>query len=395
MADRIVVMDAGRIAQVGPPEEVYDRPNSPFVAGFMGAENTLDLEVAPAAGGGRDPAPATRRADPLERRGARRPRDRLFPRRRREARRARRAPRPAPSCCRDGLRTGPIRADIIAMRVAIGDRHFTVTDERYLDLDTASRSALAAGGRCTCSQAPTTREELMRRTLAAALAAARAGVRRPRRSRRSTSSTAGDQNMVDYVKDYLGPKFEKIESGREGARGRHRARRRRLAEDLREARRAAEGAAPRHGTSTSPSSTRRPPARWSNEGLLVPYRDNIADRQARRPATRRRTRSAPTSTATCMPMFHSQIAFAYNPDLVKDAAEDLRRARRVGEEEPEAVRLQRHQGRHVRRRLRVGLGLRPSAATATSSRRARTTPATKASLGQGARRPQGVQHRTS
>ena len=46
MADRIVVMEAGRIAQAGPPKEVYDHPNSPFVASFMGAENTLDLEVA-------------------------------------------------------------------------------------------------------------------------------------------------------------------------------------------------------------------------------------------------------------------------------------------------------------------------------------------------------------
>src|SRR5688500_9444122 len=51
MADRIVVMDSGRIAQAGPPKEVYDRPNSPFVASFMGAENTLDLEVAPAVSG--------------------------------------------------------------------------------------------------------------------------------------------------------------------------------------------------------------------------------------------------------------------------------------------------------------------------------------------------------
>ncbi|MCB8821403.1 ABC transporter ATP-binding protein [Microvirga rosea] len=45
MADRIVVMDAGHIVQVGPPKDVYDRPNSPFVASFMGAENTIDLEV--------------------------------------------------------------------------------------------------------------------------------------------------------------------------------------------------------------------------------------------------------------------------------------------------------------------------------------------------------------
>ncbi|WP_230530031.1 ABC transporter ATP-binding protein [Microvirga roseola] len=47
MADRIVVMDAGRIVQVGTPEEVFDRPNSPFVASFMGAENTIELDVRP------------------------------------------------------------------------------------------------------------------------------------------------------------------------------------------------------------------------------------------------------------------------------------------------------------------------------------------------------------
>ncbi|KXF75098.1 Fe3+/spermidine/putrescine ABC transporter ATP-binding protein [Paramesorhizobium deserti] len=43
MADRIVIMDAGRIAQQGTPEEVYNRPASPFVAAFMGAENVLEL----------------------------------------------------------------------------------------------------------------------------------------------------------------------------------------------------------------------------------------------------------------------------------------------------------------------------------------------------------------
>lgn len=51
MADRIVVMDAGRIAQIGAPKEVYDHPNSPFVASFMGAENTLGLDVRPSGSG--------------------------------------------------------------------------------------------------------------------------------------------------------------------------------------------------------------------------------------------------------------------------------------------------------------------------------------------------------
>jgi len=45
MADRIVVMDQGRIVQAGRPEDVYDRPQCPFMAVFMGADNTIDLEV--------------------------------------------------------------------------------------------------------------------------------------------------------------------------------------------------------------------------------------------------------------------------------------------------------------------------------------------------------------
>jgi len=37
MADRIVVMNAGRIEQAGPPLDLYDRPRNKFVAGFLGS----------------------------------------------------------------------------------------------------------------------------------------------------------------------------------------------------------------------------------------------------------------------------------------------------------------------------------------------------------------------
>jgi multiple sugar transport system ATP-binding protein len=48
MADRIAVMKAGMVEQIGTPQEIYDRPRSMFVADFIGAPpmNLLNLEVA-------------------------------------------------------------------------------------------------------------------------------------------------------------------------------------------------------------------------------------------------------------------------------------------------------------------------------------------------------------
>ena len=45
MSDRIAVMDAGRVLQIGTPQEVYDEPHSRFVAGFVGVSNLLELPV--------------------------------------------------------------------------------------------------------------------------------------------------------------------------------------------------------------------------------------------------------------------------------------------------------------------------------------------------------------
>lgn len=42
MSDRIGVMRAGKIEQIGAPQDVYDRPATAFVARFLGASNLLD-----------------------------------------------------------------------------------------------------------------------------------------------------------------------------------------------------------------------------------------------------------------------------------------------------------------------------------------------------------------
>jgi len=47
-ADRIVVMNQGRVEQMGTPEDLYDRPNSEFVARFIGGTNILTGQAADA-----------------------------------------------------------------------------------------------------------------------------------------------------------------------------------------------------------------------------------------------------------------------------------------------------------------------------------------------------------
>jgi putative spermidine/putrescine transport system ATP-binding protein len=44
LADRIVVMKAGKIEQIGSPEDIYNRPVSSFVADFVGFENIFPIE---------------------------------------------------------------------------------------------------------------------------------------------------------------------------------------------------------------------------------------------------------------------------------------------------------------------------------------------------------------
>jgi spermidine/putrescine transport system ATP-binding protein len=46
MSDRLVVMNEGRIEQLGAPREVYERPRTRFVAGFIGTSNLIEGRVA-------------------------------------------------------------------------------------------------------------------------------------------------------------------------------------------------------------------------------------------------------------------------------------------------------------------------------------------------------------
>jgi putative spermidine/putrescine transport system ATP-binding protein len=44
MSDRIAVFNLGRIEQVGPPAEVYEHPQSEFIAGFVGVSNVIERD---------------------------------------------------------------------------------------------------------------------------------------------------------------------------------------------------------------------------------------------------------------------------------------------------------------------------------------------------------------
>ena len=46
MSDRIAVMNRGRVEQIGGPEDVYERPATTFVAGFIGVSNLMPASVA-------------------------------------------------------------------------------------------------------------------------------------------------------------------------------------------------------------------------------------------------------------------------------------------------------------------------------------------------------------
>ena len=146
------------------------------------------------------------------------------------------------------------------------------------------------------------------------------------------------------------------EPGGEGARGRHRSRRLGVAEDLRKAVGAAEG---RH-RGLGRRRRGRPSAGRGDDGQRkaadgVPQRRRGRQARLARHGEERARRQRRRLRAADVPQ-PDRVRLQPRPREVP--AEVLRGAHRVGEEEPEAVRLQRRQGRHVGRRLRDGLGVR-------------------------------------
>jgi spermidine/putrescine transport system ATP-binding protein len=52
MSDRIAIMNAGRVEQAGPPQAVYEEPETLFVADFLGVSNLIPAEAAGSDGNG-------------------------------------------------------------------------------------------------------------------------------------------------------------------------------------------------------------------------------------------------------------------------------------------------------------------------------------------------------
>lgn len=131
-----------------------------------------------------------------------------------------------------------------------------------------------------------------------------------------TVVTAGDQNMVDYVNDYLGPLFEKQNPGvtvRAVGTGPGDAGSQKIIEKLQ-----AQAKAGTEKWDTDVAVVHEKAAGvLVNDKLLASYRDKIATGKL---ATRTTAKQALGTNVDgyVMPMFHSQTAIAYNPALVKN-----------------------------------------------------------------------------
>jgi ABC-type Fe3+/spermidine/putrescine transport system ATPase subunit len=155
MADRIAIMEAGAIVQLGPPEAVYNRPASPFVAAFMGADNVVGIAVGRgegalqvAAGAHNDattlPLAATPGADGRHLEGA--PGGRVIAHFRSEAARLVRAGEAPPDSLvlRGRISQVSYPGGFYRYAVEVGAQHFMVDDPRRLQTGEAVGICLPA-----------------------------------------------------------------------------------------------------------------------------------------------------------------------------------------------------------------------------------------------------------
>ena len=151
--------------------------------------------------------------------------------------------------------------------------------------------------------------------LAGALGAAFAAGPASAQTQTLNVATAGDQNMVDYVKDYLGPLFEKSHPGVRVVAvgtGPGDAGSQKIYEKL--------DAQKRGGAARSDFDVvvvhQKAAGTMVQEGLLDKYKDKIPTGSL---ATRESASNSLGAEVSgfVMPMFHSQTAIAYNADLVK------------------------------------------------------------------------------
>jgi ABC-type uncharacterized transport system YnjBCD substrate-binding protein len=138
----------------------------------------------------------------------------------------------------------------------------------------------------------------------------------PARAQTINVATAGDQNMVDYVKDYLGPLFEKANPGAKVVAvgtGPGDAGSQKIYEKL--------SAQQKAGADKWDFDVivvhQKMAGQLVGEQLLAAYKDTIPTGSLVTRDTAGNALGANVS-GFVMPMFHSQTAIAYNPDLIKD-----------------------------------------------------------------------------
>ena len=138
----------------------------------------------------------------------------------------------------------------------------------------------------------------------------------PAKAQTINVATAGDQNMVDYVRDYLGPLFEKKHPGVKVVAvgtGPGDAGSQKIYEKLAAQKAAGVGAWDFDVIVVH----QKMAGQMVDEQLLAKYRDKIDTGKLVTRETAANALGADVS-GYVMPMFHSQTALAYNPDLVKD-----------------------------------------------------------------------------